>query len=131
MGGGGVPGENYTPKSSIMETVVNKILTKQGISSTLYDSRKTQALSVERLSKMQSELRNINTRIRFSNCIPPVTNTTKMRNTTHEQFIVASPLSFHLNPIEHTTKIKSNLVSIENPLYTEREYQALPNIFYR
>ena len=64
---------------------------------------------------MQSDLRNINTRIGFSNCIPPVINTTKMRNTTHGQFIVGSPLSFHLNPIEHTTKIKSNIVSIEYP----------------
>ena len=98
-----------------MQTVVKKQPTKQGISSTLYDPRKTQALSVERLSKMQSELRNINTCIGFSNCIPPVTNTTKMRNTVHGQFIVGCPLSFYLNPMEHTTKIKSNIVSIKNP----------------
>ena len=88
-----------------MQTVVKKLPTKLEISSTLYDPRNTQALSVERLSKMQSELRNINTRIGFWNCILPVTNTTKMRNTMHGQFIVGSPLSFHLNPIEHTTKI--------------------------
>ena len=122
----GSPGDKYTPKSPIMQTVVKKLPAKRGISSTLYVPRKTQALSVERLSKMQSELRNINTRIGFSNCIPPATNTTKMQNTMHEQFIVGSPLSFHLNPIEHTTKTKSNIVSIEKPLYTEHEYQALP-----
>ena len=56
-----------------MHTVVKKLPTKRGISSTLYDPRKTQALSEERLGKMQSELRNINTRIGFLNCIPPVT----------------------------------------------------------
>ena len=61
-----------------MQTVVKKLPTKRGISSTLYDPRKTQALSVERLSKMHNELQNITTRIGFSNCtncIPPVTNT--------------------------------------------------------
>ena len=47
----------------------------------------------------------------------------------HGQFIVGSPLLFRLNPIEHTTKIKFNRVSIENPLYTEHEYQALPKFF--
>ena len=69
----GVPGEKYTPKSPIMQTVVKKLPTKREISSTLYDPRKTQALSVERLSKMQIELRKINTRMGFSNCIPLVT----------------------------------------------------------
>ena len=95
----------------------------------LYDPRKTQALSVERLRKMQSELRNINTRIGYANGIPSAANTTKMRNTIHGQFIVGFPLSFQLNPIEHTTKVKSNIVSIENPLLTEHEYQALPGFF--
>ena len=95
-----IPGEKYTPKSRLMQTVVRKLPTKQ-----VYDPRKTQALSVERLSKMKNELRNISTRIGFSNCIPPVANTTKMRNTMHGQIIVGSPLSFHLNLIEHTTKI--------------------------
>ena len=47
------------------------------MSSTLYDHRKTQALSAERSTKMQSELQYINIRIGFSNCIPPVTNATK------------------------------------------------------
>ena len=78
---------------------------------------------------MQRELRNTNTRIGYSNCIPPVTNTTKMRNAMHGQFIVGFPLSFHLNPIEHASKIKSNIVSIEKHLYTEHEYQALPKFF--
>ena len=75
---------------------------------------------------MQSELRNINMRIGFLSCIPSVTNTSKMRNIMHGQFIVGSSLSFHLNPIEHTTKAKSNVVSIENSLYIEHEYQVLP-----
>ena len=47
----------------------------------------------------------------------------------HGQFIVGFPLSFHLNPIEHTSKIKSNIVPIEKHLYTEHEYQALPKFF--
>ena len=46
------PGEKYTPKSPIMHTALKKLPTKRWISSTLYDPRKTQALSVERLSKM-------------------------------------------------------------------------------
>ena len=78
---------------------------------------------------MQGDLRNINTRIEFSNYIPPVTNTTKMRNTMHGQLIVGSLLSFDLNPIEHTSKIKSNIVSLEKPLCTEHEYQALSRFF--
>ena len=125
----GVPGEKYIPKSPIMQTVVKKLPTKRGISNTLYDAQKTQALPVERLSKMQSEIRNISTSIGYSNCIPPVTNTPKMRNTMHGQFIVGSALSFHLNPIELITKIKSNTVSFENPLYIEHKYQALPGFF--
>ena len=31
--------------------------------------------------------------------------------------------------MEHTTKINSNIVSIENLLYTEHEYQILPRFF--
>ena len=112
-----------------MQTVEKKVSTKRGISSTIYDPQKSQTLSVERLSKMQSELRNINTRIGFLSCIPSVTNTSKMRNIMHGRFIVGSPQSFHLNPIEHTTKAKSNVVSIENSLYTEHEYQVLPKFF--
>ena len=73
---------------------------------------------------MQSELRNINTCIGFSNCIPPVANTIKMRKKMHGQFIAGFPLSFHRNPMEHSTKIKSNIVSIENPVYREYKYQA-------
>ena len=107
-----------------MQTVEKKVSTKRGISSTIYDPQKSQTLSVERLSKMQSELRNINTRIGFLSCIPSVTNTSKMRNIMHGRFIVGSPQSFHLNPIEHTTKAKSNVVSIENSLY-----QVLPKFF--
>ena len=53
-------------------------------------------------------------------------NTTKVRNAMHGLFIVGSPLSFRLNPTEHTTKIKSNIVSIEKTLYTEHGYQVLP-----
>ena len=65
----------------------------------------------------------------FSNCIPPVTSTTKMLNTMPRQFIAVFLLSFHLNPTEYTTKIISNAVSVENYLYTEYEYQALPRFF--
>ena len=53
---------------------------------------------------MQSELRNINTRIGFSNCIPPVAYTTKFQNKMHGQSIIGSPLSFHLKTIAQTTK---------------------------
>ena len=35
-----VPGEKYTPKSPIMQTVVKKLPTKRGLSSTLYDPQK-------------------------------------------------------------------------------------------
>ena len=51
-----------------MQSVVKKVPTKRGILRALMNFEK-QALSVERLSKMQSELRNTNTRIGFSNCI--------------------------------------------------------------
>ena len=49
-----------------MPTVMMKLSTKRGISNTLYDSRKTKALSVEKLSKMQSELQNIAQKMKFS-----------------------------------------------------------------
>ena len=39
------------------------------------------------------------------------------------------PLSFHLNPIGHTTIIKSNIVSVEKLLTTKHEYKALPRFF--
>ena len=94
----GVPGEKYIPKSPIMQTVVKKLPTKRGISNTLYDAQKTQALSVERLSKMQSKLLNANARTGFSNCISPVKNTKKIPNTMHVQFIVALRYHFILIP---------------------------------
>ena len=78
-----------------MQTVVKKLTAKRGISSTLYDPRKTQALSVERLSKMDSELRDITTRIGFSNCtncIPPVTNTIH-KNAKYNAWAICSRLS--------------------------------------
>ena len=93
----GVPGDKYTPKSPIMQTR-EKLSTTRGISSTLYDPRKTQALSVERLSKMQSKLLNANARTGFSNCISPVKNTKKIPNTMHVQFIVALRYHFILIP---------------------------------
>ena len=81
-----------------MHTAVKKLPIKREISSTLYDPQKTVVL----LGKMQIELRNINTCIAFSNCIPTVANTTK--KTMHGQFIVGSPLPFYLHDLEHTTK---------------------------
>ena len=50
LGQWGLPGEKYSPKTRRKQTVVKKLPTKRGISSTLYDPRKTQALSVEILS---------------------------------------------------------------------------------
>ena len=47
----------------------------------------------------------------------------------HGQFIIGSPLSFDVNPMEHGTKIKSDIVSAWKPLCTEHEYQALPRFF--
>ena len=44
---------------------VKKLPTKREIPSNVYDPRKTHALLVEILSKMQSELRNVNTGIGF------------------------------------------------------------------
>ena len=57
---------------------------------------------MKRLSKhanMQSELQNINTRIKFLNCMSPMINTTKIQNTMYGQFIIGSTLSIHLSPI--------------------------------
>ena len=41
----------------------------------------------------------------------------------------ALPIILSYNPREHTTKIKSNIVSSENNLYTEHEYQTLQSFF--
>ena len=49
-----------------------------------------------------------------------------MRDGMDGHFLVGS---FNLNPIEHATKIKSNIISIEKPPYTEHEYQLLPRLF--
>lgn len=106
-----------------------KLPTKQGISSTLYDLQRTQTLSAERLSNMQSGVQSIKSNIKFSNCIPPVANTTTRQNTMYGQLIVGSPLSIHQNPLEYSATIKLNLLVVEIPLYIEHEYQALPTHF--
>jgi len=64
--------------------------------------------------------------IGFANCIPYISDDNKFRNTPYGQFLIGSPLSFHLNPIEHTTKVKTNIVTIDNPCYSEHEFKELP-----
>ena len=54
------------------------------------------------------------------------TSTPTAQNIIFGQFVVESSLSFRKNSIKYTNKIKFNLVSIENPLYTEHKYRALP-----
>ena len=71
---------------------------------------------------MQSELRNINTGIGFSNCIAAATSNPTMQSTIFGQLIAYS----RKNSKKYTNKIKINIIVIDNPLYTEHEYRALP-----
>ena len=90
----GVPGEKSTPKSPIMETVVKKLPTKKGISTTLYDPRKKQTISFDKVNKMQQNLRTINTHIGFENCMPPLSHNSSLRKIHYWISIIISFESF-------------------------------------
>ena len=104
----GLPCKKNERKSPFMQTVVKKIPTKQGTSSSFYELPRTETISVKRLSDMQSELQSIKISIKFSNCIPSVTNNKTRQNAMYAQFIVGSCLSFHENSFEYTARKKLN-----------------------
>ena len=113
-----------------MQTIVKKHVSTKGVSSTFYDPRKIQTLDVERLQIMRQKLHDIDKNIGFSNCVPSINDNTKFRNTAYGQYLIGSPLSFHLNPIEHTTKIKTNIIDVFHDSDTIFK-KALGNMVYQ
>ena len=121
----GVPGESLY-KAPVMQTTVQKQTTKKGISSTLYDPRllKFKEVDWEKIAVCKERMAANNTKSTFLTCASNVP--LGKINTPYGMFDVGSPLSFHLNPVDFTTKIVTNIDHIDTPLYTEHDFLNLP-----
>lgn len=126
----GVPGE-VSNKAPVMDTVIQSQTTSRGISSTLYDPRRDKDTPQDSLNLMQAKLQERDKKIGFACCVPPVGLNQEEINTKFGQFVVGSPLSFHLNPVGFTTKVETNINKIKNPLYSEHDYTELPLLFIK
>lgn len=111
----GVPGETSV-KAAVMDTTVQKSTSKRGISLTLYDPR---------------DLASKNRNIGFLCSVPNSVLENETINTRYGQFLVGSPLSFHLSPVGFCTNILTNITKIEMPNYTIHQFQKLPLYFIK
>ena len=107
----GVPGDNSSIKAPVMNTVLQK-QTSKGIHCTLHDPSVGQTQSLENMRKtLQSGFQNIDKKVRFSHCISDESLGTI--NTRFGEFLVGSPLSYQLSPVEPTTTLLTNITKKE------------------
>ena len=123
----GVPGETSN-KAPVIDTIIQSQTSSRGISSTLFDPRRLNNSEVysNRLLQMQNNLSLKDKKIGFSCCVPPKESVKGTINTRYGEFVIGSPLSFHLNTIGFATKVETNIMKLDNPVYTVHEYTQLP-----
>ena len=107
----GVPGENSSHlKEPVMKTTVQKSVSKKGIRCTVYEPR----LNInkdefeKRTEQLQNSLSSIDKNIGFAHCIQPVSTAGSVK-TEFGNFLVGSPLSYQLQPVEFNFKVLSNI----------------------
>ena len=101
----------------MMSAIIKKQADKQGISSTLYDPRiyVDNERFMQKVKKFKLQIMNIDKRIGFGHCIPH--ETVEYVNTKYGDFILGSPISFHLQPIDDNFHIPSNITKkIDNSI---------------
>ena len=114
----GIPGVSSSiPKAPVIKTVVQKNISKKGISCTLYDPRniaEPDEKALKRLQQMQNELFSRNRNIGFACCIPPIdVSDVMVTNTNHGPFMSASPLSYQLNPLGFDFEVETNIPKMD------------------
>ena len=76
------------------------------------------------ISKLQTKLREKDPRIGYAHCIDPSRFATK--STKWGEFVIGSPLSFQLAPVEFNIKFVTNIKSIPYASHTTHEFSYLP-----
>ena len=114
-------------KAPVMENTVQKQPSSKGITSTLYDPRKVddRAINWEKFNLLKERLAERNNKTPFVICVPPKCDGKKV-NTRYGMFPIGSPLSFHLNPVEFTTDIITNIPKLSMSPFTTHELPKLP-----
>lgn len=130
----GIPGKSIqAPKAPIMATTIQKLPSKRGISSTLFEPRKEQHVldTNDAIETFKKRLEKIDSRMGFVCAIPPKEAWTEVRETPHGNFIVGSPLACHLHPIGFDRTVTTNIATLENPGVCSKKAENvdLPNNF--
>ena len=106
-----MPGENSSHlKEPVMKITVQKSVSKKGIRCTVYDPR----LNInkdefeKRTEQIQDSLSSIDKGIGFAHCIQPLSTASSVK-TEFGNFLVVSPLSYQLQPVEFNFKVLSNI----------------------
>jgi len=116
----GIPGEKDLPRAPIMSTTIKKQINKHGINSTLFDPRINHDNTTfqKDILQFKNKLQNEDCRIGFAHCIPDSVNYVK---TKFGQFPLGSPLSFHLQPIEDSFKILTNITIANDKIIRKQD----------
>ena len=105
----GIPGDKELPKAPVMNTIIKTTTNEIGINSTLYDPRINHDNSYfkEVVDVFQRKLASDDKRIGYAHCIP--NNGFSYIDTKFGLFPLGSPLSFHLQPIEGSFELLTNI----------------------
>ena len=126
----GVPGNTSMAKEPIMATKIFSRYNKRGTTCTLYDPRihGSRRREDERTDVFEHRLLSKDPRIGFAHCRDhSITATT---NTKYGEFVVGSPLSFHLAPIELNHTYVTNILGLPSPVYSTFPFVPLPLAFH-
>ena len=80
------------------------------------------------MSELQKNLQKIDPRIGYAHCHNP--NTSNTSNTKYGEFLIGSPLSYQLAPIESNTMFISNILASDRAAYTEHGFSPLPLLIH-
>ena len=120
------PSEKRSSKEPVMTCDVIRTYGKKGITSTLYDPRINASRHDDRpgFLNLQSKLKKIDNRIGFAHLIN--NSMSSKTSTKYGDFIVGSPLSYHLSSLHSCFPFETNLCVSENVMYTNHHYIYLP-----
>ena len=114
-----------------MNQTIHTQYDKRGISCTIFDPRinNSRINSDIRFTDLQEKLKEKDWRIGYAHVNDP--SQTAMKNTKYGEFVIGSPLSFHLATTESNTKLLTNIPCGDVKSYTELpHYIKLPLFFH-
>ena len=129
----GVPGKSKS-QAPVRQTTIQKSVDKKGISSTLYNPKKTVAVIEEehmsRMVKMRDQMKLLNSNSGFDNCFNLPSSNTKTVRTSYGDFFFGSSLSHQLHPLPFDLEIVTDIERFESSVYTYENFVDLPLRFF-